>query len=157
MFLHDAKPAGGRAGTPVTRSAPGGGRVVVVVVVVVDELVAGRAVPADLERSAAGGVTGGVVLVGVPAPPVGEQTERAGEFGAFGGQLVVRAGWSQRVGPGYQQAVALEPLEAVRQDVRGDARNLAEQVVEPERPGQQRLNHQRRPTVPDSCQCLGQR
>ena len=128
-----------------------------VVGVVVDELIAGGAVPADLDGSAAGGVTRGVVLVGMPAPPVGEQAERAGEFGAFGGELVVGAGRPLGVGPGYQQPVAFKPLEAVGQDVRGDARDLAEQVVEPERPGQQRLYHQQRPPVPDSGQCLGER
>ena len=51
--------------------------------------------------------------------------EGAGEFGAFGGEVVVGAGRPLGVGPGYQQPVALKPLEAVRQDVRGDSRDLA--------------------------------
>ena len=93
------------------------------------------------------GCTRGVGLVGVPASPVGEQAERAGEFGAFGGELVGGARRPLGVGPGYQQPVAFKPLEAVGQDVRGDARDLAEQVVEPARPGQQRLHHQQRPPV----------
>src|SRR6266849_7107556 len=128
-----------------------------VVQLVVNELIAGGAVPADLDGSAAGGVTWGVVLVGVPAPPVGEQAERPGEFGAFGGELVVGTGRPLGVGPGYQQCVAFEPLEAVGQDVCGDARDLAEQVVEPARPGQQCLHHQQRPPVADSGSCLGER
>jgi hypothetical protein len=52
---------------------------------VVDELIAGGAVPADPDGSAAGEVTRGVCLVGVLAPRVGEQAERPGEFGALGG------------------------------------------------------------------------
>src|ERR1700722_2609202 len=79
MFLHDAKAAGGCRLHEVRLGVVG---------VVVDELVAGGAVPAHLDGSAAGGVTRGVVLVGVPAPPVGEQAERAGEFDAFGGDVV---------------------------------------------------------------------
>jgi hypothetical protein len=55
---------------------------------VVNELVAGRAVPAGLDGGAAGEVTWGVGRVGVPGPPVREQSERSGEFGALGGQLV---------------------------------------------------------------------
>jgi hypothetical protein len=45
---------------------------------VVNELVAGRAVPAGLDGGAAGGVTRGVRQVGVPGPPVREQAERPG-------------------------------------------------------------------------------
>ena len=56
---------------------------------VVDELVAGRAVPAGLDGGAAGDVAWDVRRVGVPAPPVREQQERPGQFGALGGQLVV--------------------------------------------------------------------
>src|SRR6266516_1591515 len=56
-----------------------------VIWLVVNELIAGGAVPADLDGSAAGEVTRGVGLVGVPAPPVGEQAERPGEFGALCG------------------------------------------------------------------------
>src|SRR5690348_11615143 len=95
---------------------------------VVDELVAGRAVPAGLDGGAAGEVAWGVCLVGVPGPPVREQPERPGEFGALGGQLVGGSGWPLGVGPGDQQPVALQPFEALGQDVRGDARDLAEKV-----------------------------
>jgi hypothetical protein len=97
---------------------------------VVNELIAGGAVPADLEGSAAGEVTRGVGLVGVPAPPVGEQAERPGEFGAFGGELVGGAGRSLGVGPGYQQPIAFKPPEAVGQDVRGDARDRVYEWVD---------------------------
>jgi membrane protein DedA with SNARE-associated domain len=52
---------------------------------VVDELVAGRAVPARLDGSAAGEVPRGVGRIGVPGPPVREQPQCPGEFGALGG------------------------------------------------------------------------
>jgi hypothetical protein len=103
---------------------------------VVDQLVTSGAVPAHLDRGAAGGMTRGAGLAGVPAPPVGEQAERAGQLGALGGELVGGPGRPLGVGPGYQQPVAFKPLEAVGQDVRRDARDLTEQVVEPARPGQ---------------------
>src|SRR6516165_7943663 len=51
---------------------------------VVHELVAGRAVPAGFDGRPAGEVTRGVRRVGVPSPPVREQQERPGEFGALG-------------------------------------------------------------------------
>src|SRR6266566_8755686 len=43
----------------------------------------------------------------------------------------------------------LQPLEALGEDVRGDPGDLAEQVIEPLRPAEQRLDHQRRPPVTD--------
>ena len=88
---------------------------------------------------------------------MGEQVEGPGEFGSFGGELVGGAGRPLGVGPGYQQPIAFKPLEAVGQDVRGDPRDLAEQVVEPVRPRQQCLHYQQRPPVADSGQCLGER
>src|SRR5438876_7093394 len=55
---------------------------------VVDEMIAGRAVPAGLDRGAARGVPGRVRRVGVSGSPVGQQPERPGQFLALGGQLV---------------------------------------------------------------------
>ena len=45
---------------------------------VVDEVVAGRAVPAGLDRGAARGVAERLRLVGVPGPPVRQQAEGSG-------------------------------------------------------------------------------
>ena len=123
----------------------------------VHELVAGRAVPAGFDGGAAGGVARGICRVGVPGSPVREQPERPCEFGAFGGQLVGGPGWPMGVGPGHQQSVALEPFEALGQDVRGDARDLAEKFVEPARAGQQRLHYEQRPPVADPGQRFGER
>src|SRR5258705_4709313 len=104
--------------------------------------VAGRAVPAGLDRGAAGRVAERHGRVGVPDGPVGQQAQRAAQFLALSGQLVLRARWSLAVEPGYQQPLALEPLEALGQNVRRYARDLAEQVVEPAWPAQQGLHPQ---------------
>ena len=45
---------------------------------VVNQPVAGRAVPAGLDRGAARGVAGRLRLIGVPGPPVRQQAERSG-------------------------------------------------------------------------------
>src|SRR6516162_4666302 len=45
---------------------------------VVDETIAGRAVPAGLDRGAARGVPGRLRRIGVVRPPVGQQPERPG-------------------------------------------------------------------------------
>jgi ATP-binding cassette, subfamily B, bacterial len=124
---------------------------------VVHEAVAGRAVPAGLDRGAARFVPGGLRRVGVPGPPVGQQAERPREFPALGGQLVLRAGRPVGVGPGHEQPIPFEPLEALGQDVRRDAGELVEQVVEPARPVEQGLHHQQRPPVTDPGQRLRER
>ncbi len=52
---------------------------------------------------------------------------------------------------------AAVPIEALGQDVRGDAGDLAEKVVEPARAGEQCLHHQQCPPVADPGQRLGER
>ena len=52
---------------------------------VVNELVAGWAVPAGLEKGAARGVPRGLCQVGVPGSPVRQQAQRPGKLGALGG------------------------------------------------------------------------
>ena len=128
-----------------------------VVRLVVDKMVAGRTVPAGLDRGAARGVPERLRRVGVPGPPVRQQAERPRQFLALGRQLVGGAGRPLGVRPGHQQAVPFEPLESVGQDVRRDTGNLVEQLIEPARPGEQRLNHQQGPPVAHPRQRLGQR
>ena len=96
-----------------------------VVRLVVNEMVAGRAVPAGLDRGTARGVPGRLRRVGVPGPPVRQQAERPREFLAFGGQLVGGAGRPLGVRPGHEQRFPFEPLEALGQDVRRDTGDLA--------------------------------
>jgi len=72
-----------------------------------------------------------------------------GELGAHGGQLVGGPGRPLRVGPGNQQPVPLQPLEALGEDVAAIPGDLAEQVIEPLRPAEQRLDQQYRPPVTD--------
>ena len=74
--------------------------------------------------------------------PIGQVVQRAGQVGVLGGQLVSGPGRPLRVGPGNQQPFSLQPLEALGKDVRGDPGDLAEQVIEPLRPAEQRLDHQ---------------
>src|ERR1051326_2421734 len=70
---------------------------------VVNETIAGRAVPAGLDRGAARGVPGRLRRIGVPGPPVGQQPERPSQFLALGRQLVSGAGRPLGVRPGYEQ------------------------------------------------------
>ena len=68
---------------------------------------------------------------------------------SHGGQLVGGPGRPLRVGPGNQQPVPLQPLEALGEDVAAIPGDLAEQVIEPLRPAEQRLDQQYRPPVTD--------
>jgi hypothetical protein len=124
---------------------------------IADEMVAGRAVPAGLDRGPARGVHRGLRLVGVPGSPGREQAQRPRELAALHGQLIRDAGRALGVGPGHQQPVLFEPLEALGQDVRRDTRKLVEQIVEPLRPGQQGLHDQQCPPVTDLGQCFRER
>jgi len=126
-------------------------------VLVADEMVAGRAVPAGLDRGSAGRVHRGLGFLGVPGSPGREQAQRPGQFAALGGQLIGGARRAVGVGPGHQQPVPLEPLEPLGQDVRRDTRELVEQVVEPLRPGQEGLNHQQGPPIADPGQRFRER
>ena len=89
-----------------------------------------------------------------PNTPAGEAPPRVP---ALGRQLVGDAGRPLRVRPGHQQRFPFEPLEAFGQDVRRDTGELVEQIVEPARPGEQRLHYQQGPPVTDPGQRLGQR
>ena len=93
---------------------------------VVNEMVAGRAVPAGLDRGTARGVPGRLRRVGVPGSPVRQQAERPREFLAFGGQLVGGPGRPLGVRPGHEQSFPFEPLEALGLTQVGDqAVNIA--------------------------------
>src|SRR5436305_6197750 len=79
---------GARPGKPRPRPAaeaaswPGPGRLNEVdlglIWLVVEETIAGRAVPAGLDRGAARGVPGRLRRIGVSGPPVGQQPKRPG-------------------------------------------------------------------------------
>ena len=51
----------------------------------------------------------------------------------------------------------LEPLEALRQDIRSDPRDLLQQVVEPPRSREQGLHNEQSPTIPDLSESIGKR
>jgi hypothetical protein len=102
-------------------------------------------------------VPGRLSRVGTRGTPRRQQAERSRQVLAVGSQLVGGAGRSLGVRPRHQQPVPLQPPEPLGQDVRRDAGELAEQIVEPARPGEQRLHHQQGPPVADPGQRLGQR
>ena len=93
----------------------------------------------------------------MPGSPVREQAKRARKLPAFRGQLVRCAWRSIGIRPRYQKCVALQSLEALRQDVRGDPRDLLQQLVEPPRSGEQGLHNEQSPTIADLCESIGER
>src|SRR5215218_5590112 len=101
-------------------------------VLVVDRAGAGRAVPAGLQGGAAGGVAQalGVGGAGAVGAPLGEQAQRPGELAAGRRQLIGEPRRAARVGLADQHGLALQVLEALGQDVGGDAREGLEQLVE---------------------------
>jgi serine protease Do len=90
-------------------------------------------------------------------PPVREQAKRARKLPAFRGQLVRGAWRSLGIRPRYQKRVAFQPLEALRQDVSGDPRDLLQQLVEPPRSGEQGLHNEQSPTIADLSESIGER
>jgi S1-C subfamily serine protease len=70
---------------------------------VAGELIAVGAVAADLEGSAAGAVTRGAGVAGVPAPPAGEQAERPGEFASYYVPEVAAVAILDEIGAGIRQ------------------------------------------------------
>ena len=65
------------------------------------------------------------------------------------------AGRSLDVGPREQNRVTFEALEALRQDVGRDPRDLLQQLVEPPRTREEGLYDEQSPPVPDASQCVG--
>src|SRR5215207_1325807 len=93
----------------------------------------------------------------MPGSPVREQAKRARKFPAFRGQLVRCARRSLGIRPRYQKCVAFQPLEALRQDVRGDPRDALQELVEAPRSGEQGLDNEQSPTVADLSESIGER
>jgi hypothetical protein len=125
--------------------------------VLVDGAGARRAVPAGLHRSPAFGVSRKLGMRRTAGTPLGQQAKRARQLEAVRRQLVGEPGWPPRIGPGHQDALALESLQPVGEDVRGDPGELALEVVEPAGAGQQRFHDQERPPVAHAGQRLLQR
>src|SRR5581483_4688669 len=88
--------------------------------VVLHDPTTGRAVPPDLQRRAAQGVSrpgvvarvAGVVAGMAPAPP-GQDAQGIGQFAPRGGELVPEAGRAAAVGRGDQERLPLQVLEPV--------------------------------------------
>src|ERR1700730_14580160 len=97
---------------------------------VVEDDSAGRAVPARLHQRAAD-LMAGSLGPRVPGAPVAQQPEGPGEVLA----LLAEAGGETRrplrVGRGDGEELLLQRLETLGQDVRRDARQRLDEVVEP--------------------------
>jgi hypothetical protein len=124
---------------------------------VLNEVVAGRAIPPRLEWSAAGRVPRCFSGKRMAGPPVREQAKRARKLPAFGGELIRCARRSLGIRPRYQERVAFQPLEALRQDVRGDPGDVLQELVEAPRSGEQGLHNQQSPTIADLSESIGER
>ena len=112
---------------------------------------AGRAEPAGLEGRPAGQVMEGLVAawIGGPAAPVRQQAERARQGPAVGGQGVLHPRRPLGIGHGVDDSLALEPAEALGQDVRGDPGNPGQEVVETGRAIEQAFDQEQAPAVAD--------
>lgn len=93
----------------------------------------------------------------MPGSPVREQAKRARKLPAFRGQLVRCARRSLGIRTRYQKRVAFQPLEALRQDVRGDPRDVLQELVEAPRSGEQGLHNEQSPTIADLSESIGER
>jgi hypothetical protein len=124
---------------------------------VLDEVVTGRAIPSGLERSAAGRVPRCFCGKRMTGPPVCEQAKRTRKFPAFPSQLVGRARRSLGIRPRYKKRVAFQTLEALRQDVCRDPRDLPQQIVESPWSGEQGLHNEQSPTIADLYESIRER
>ena len=115
-----------------------------------DGRLAGRAIPASLERRSAPAVTERFSVGGTSATPVGEKTKRGGEIAAVGRQGVGHPRRALLIRSRHDDPLALEPAKTVGEDVRGDAGNSFAQRPETLRPIEQGLDEQEAPAVADS-------
>ena len=116
----------------------------------VDDRGAGRAVPAHLQRRAAGRVADRLRIDRAPGAPVGEQPQGRGEVAAVGRQVVGEAGRALLVRRGADDAVAFQAAQAIGEDVRRDPGERLAELAEPTRPVEQRLDDQQAPAVADA-------
>src|SRR5439155_22913676 len=113
-----------------------------------DRSLAGRVVPARVERGPAHRVTQRLGVARDARPPVGKEAQRTGELLALGSQLIGEADRPLAVRLGADDALRLQALQPVREDVRRDATDAGLQLIEAARPFQQRLDHEQAPSVP---------
>src|SRR5438309_3008619 len=113
-----------------------------------DWSLAGGAIPACLDRRAAHGMAQRLGIARDSRAPVGEQTQRSGELLALGGQLVDESDWPLAIRLCPDDALRLEALQAIREDVRRDAGDAGLELVEAPGSFQQRLDQEQAPSVP---------
>src|SRR5919106_44155 len=118
---------------------------------------AGGAEPAGLQWRSTSSMPGGIGALDPPGGPVSEESERSGELAAARRELVREARGPPRVGPGDHDRLLLEVLEALGQDVRSDALDRVEDLVEAPGAGKQSLHEQERPAIADAGDGRGKR
>ncbi len=82
--------------------------------------------------------------------PVGQESEGAGEIATVRAQAVLHPGWPAGVRPPEQDALALEPPQAVGKNVWCETGKALEQLVEPTRAIEQGLYQEQAPAVADA-------
>src|SRR5205823_638410 len=130
----------------------GGGRLGLV-----DCFAACGAVPARLERRPAGRVRQGLAARAAAAAPVGEQAECAGKLAAGLRQLVLEAARTLAVRRRDEERLPFEVTQPLREDVRRDAADMLEQLLEAARAAEQRVDDEQRPPVADTLERLCER
>jgi hypothetical protein len=114
---------------------------------------AGWAVPARLERGAAGVVAEcfvtGLTVDGPASAPVGQQPERTGQVEPVGREGVLHPDRPGGIGDGMDDPLTLESAQAFGQDVRGDTGHAGQEVVEAGRPIEEALDKEQGPAIAD--------
>ena len=134
--LRKGRPGGPRpiVGRPAPKpGTPAPSGVVDVLARVLDGLLARRAVPAGLERGAAGAVAHRLG-VGVPRAPIREQAQRAGQLAPAFGQLVDEPRRALRIGMRDDEPLLLQAPQPLGEDVGRDPLDRRLQLAEAPRP-----------------------
>ena len=95
--------------------------------------------------------------VGVACAPVGEEPQRARQLGAGGAQLVRHPRWPLGVRAAHHDRLPLEVTQALGEDVRRDAADVPDQLVEAAGAAEERVDHEQRPPVADALERPGER
>jgi len=94
-----------------------------------------------------------VEMVGAP---LGHEPQGAGQLVARPGELVGESRRPRRVGPGHDHTDLLEALQALGQDVGGDAGDVALELAEAPGTAEQGVDHEEAPAIAHPGQSRGQ-
>lgn len=102
-------------------------------------------------------MAGQLDAVGASSAPGGQQPQDVGQLVPVGTEPVGQPQWSPTVRLGNDHTVALQPTQAVGQDVGSDPGHQWDELAEASRTIEQRLREQQRPAVAYSLECSIQR